>query len=66
MALTVGPPYEHKGLTQIPHGNPDLNADIGYFLRPGRHGTTLRDWMRRMDLMDSHFNDGRLMRLTFF
>ncbi|MDC7677329.1 alpha/beta hydrolase family protein [Asticcacaulis machinosus] len=61
-AIAATPVYQlsgHKGLTQTTRETPNLSADIAYFLRPGRHGTTLSDWGRFMDFMDAHFKTPR-------
>jgi hypothetical protein len=61
-AIAATPVYQlmgHKGLTQTTRETPDMSADIAYFLRPGRHGTTRSDWGRFMDFMDAHFKTPR-------
>jgi len=55
LATPVYKLFGHRGLTQNAKEEPDMTADIAYFLRPGKHITTTEDWEKLVAFMDAHF-----------
>jgi len=54
------PVYEllgSRGLDQPSMGDTNFDADLAFFLRPGRHGVTTRDWDYFLEFLDAHFMD---------
>ena len=44
-----------SGLQQQDMQHPELSADLSFFIRPGNHGSTTRDWTMFLGWMDAHF-----------
>lgn len=47
------------GLTQSGLSEPDLDADLATFMRPGRHGVQASDWAMFLAFLDAHFGADR-------
>lgn len=55
------PVYElfgSEGLDQPSMRQPNFDADLAFFLRPGRHGVTTQDWEYFLTFLDAHFKEG--------
>lgn len=44
-----------QGLRQADMKTVDLSADLAFYIRPGNHGSTTRDWNTFLDWLDAHF-----------
>jgi len=55
--------FGSAGLAQPTMAQPDLDADIAFYVRPGGHGVRTSDWNRALDFLDRHFAQHRLKPL---
>ncbi len=56
-AQAADPAYEAagvRGLDQSAMSDTNLSAELAFFIRPGRHGVTARDWALFLDFLDAH------------
>jgi len=44
-----------QGLHQTDMQHTELKADLSFYIRPGNHGSTTRDWATFLDWLDAHF-----------
>jgi hypothetical protein len=47
--------FGSAGLAQPTMFEPDLGADIAFYVRPGGHGVRSSDWVRALDFLELHF-----------
>ncbi|NDC57276.1 MAG: hypothetical protein EBZ50_00275 [Alphaproteobacteria bacterium] len=47
--------FGSQGLAQASMRDPDLGADLAFYIRPGGHGVRTSDWIRTLDFLDRHF-----------
>ena len=51
--------FGSQGLAQASMRDPDLGADLAFYIRPGGHGVRTSDWIRTLDFLDRHFVDSK-------
>ncbi len=49
--------FGSAGLVQPSMRQPDLSADIAFYVRPGGHGVRSSDWSTALDFLDQHFEE---------